>query len=61
METSPILAPLHSLDACKHGVKGLCTKCRYMNTGRRKSTDAKVEMDVLEFINSSINRRLKGV
>ena len=44
---------------CKHGVRGLCTKCAYMNTGRRKSTDAFVEADVVDFMNASINKRLK--
>ena len=50
--------PLGEVKKCKHGVGGLCTKCAYLNTGRRKSTDANVEVDVLEFMNQSLNKRL---
>lgn len=53
------LGPLDKLTKCKHGVRGLCTTCRYKNTGRRKSTDAFVESDVVDFMSASINKRLK--
>ena len=45
---------------CKHGVSGLCTKCAYKNTGRRKSTNEKYNYDVTDFMKMSINKRLVG-
>lgn len=45
---------------CKHGAPdGLCTKCNYQNTGRRKSTDQFVEADVVDFMSVSYNKKLK--
>jgi len=57
-ENPSILAPLSKLKKCKHNVYGLCTKCAYMNTGRRKSTDSFVDIDTVDFMNASINKRL---
>jgi len=52
------LGHLSTLKKCKHGVYGLCTLCAYKNTGRRKSTDRKCEQDVVEFMESTVNRQL---
>ena len=54
------LDDIKRLKKCKHGVYGLCTKCAYLNTGRRKSTDSFVEADVVEFMGASINKRLNN-
>jgi hypothetical protein len=51
------LGEISQLNKCKHGSYGLCVKCRYLNTGRRKSTDSFVEADVVEFISSNMNKR----
>ena len=53
------LGDLTIMKKCKHGVYGLCTKCAYLNTGRRKATDSFIEKDVIEFMESSMNKRLK--
>lgn len=53
------LGPIETLKKCKHGSYGLCVKCQYKNTGRRKSTDAFVESDVVDFMSASINKRFK--
>lgn len=58
-DNPPILAPLNLLRKCKHGVFGLCTKCAYLNTGRRKSTDSFAEIDVVDFMSANLNKRLK--
>ena len=47
---------------CKHGKpEGLCTRCNYLNTGRRESTDSFVESDVVKFMGASINKRMKEI
>lgn len=58
-ENPPILAPIHKLKPCKHGVKGLCTLCAYKNTGKRKSSLNRCEQDIVDFMSDSLNRRLK--
>ena len=58
--THPILAPLDKLKKCKHGSYSFCTKCAYMNTGRRKSTDTQLEVDCVDFMNQGINKRLRN-
>lgn len=44
---------------CKEHKIICCTKCLYQNTGRHPSTDARVDMSAYDFINQSINFRLK--
>lgn len=58
-DNPPILAPLNKLAKCKHGVYGLCTQCAYKNTGRRQSTDAIADIDVVDKMNLPFNKRLK--
>ena len=45
---------------CRHGaLKLFCVRCNYMRTGIRKSTLNAPEVDIVEFMNKSINKRLK--
>ena len=55
------LPPVETLTKCKHGIYGLCTKCAYQNTGRRQSTDSFVDSDVVEFMESSMNKQLRSL
>lgn len=55
------IGDLNKLKKCKHGVYGLCVKCAYLNTGRRKSTDSFVDSDVVDFMQSSFNKRMKSI
>lgn len=50
---------ISKMKKCKHGVYGLCTLCAYKNTGRKKSTDSFIESDIVDFMSSSMNKRLK--
>jgi hypothetical protein len=47
---------------CKHGSSSeFCVKCRYLNTGRKKSTDGIEDYDTVEFMDLSFNKRMKSV